>query len=270
MAVIYSPPENLKVIQNFKFSDKPEIIYQNRFYAVLYKPGGLPTAPLKEDEQNTLLSWFLSMEPEAANIYGKKKIEAGLIHRLDTPTCGLVLAAKTQDAFEILSFMQENNLIEKTYYAFCNMHEKTVPNFIESQFRPFGVKGKMAAPVFSSSKKFKKEKKMYRTNIISVDAKDNISSVTCSLTQGYRHQVRTHLASIGLPICGDALYNANFKKDFPYITDDELQKHLYPLQLYAVGISFPDFKNVNILKNVNCNLDRRISFLLPPPNKMIL
>ena len=41
-----------------KFSSQAEVIFENEAYAVLYKPRGMPTAPLTEDEEGTLVSWF--------------------------------------------------------------------------------------------------------------------------------------------------------------------------------------------------------------------
>jgi len=57
-----------------KFSSQAEVIFENEAYAVLYKPRGMPTAPLSEDEEGTLVSWFLKRCPEAVSVKGKKDI----------------------------------------------------------------------------------------------------------------------------------------------------------------------------------------------------
>ena len=108
--------------------------------------------------------------------------------------------------------------------------------------------------------------KMYTTNIIDINnfppTGNSAPIITCTLTQGFRHQVRAHLASIGLPIYGDPLYNEKFK-DFP---QEKIDTHSYPLQLYAVGLSFPKPK-----KNFKLEDSKDyVSFLLQPPDKMIL
>ena len=256
-----------------KFSSQAEVIFENEAYAVLYKPRGMPTAPLTEDEEGTLLSWFLKSCPEAASVKGKKDIEAGLVHRLDTATSGLVLIAKNQESYDALNLMQVNNLIKKTYVAFTNVDNEAdlntdfsrsnLPYRISSQFRSFGPKGKKVLPVFYGMRDFSSTAKIYTTNIIDInDADDSAPRVTCTLTQGFRHQVRTHLASIGLPIYGDPLYNGKFK-DFP---QEKIDTHSYPLQLYAVGLSFPEPK-----KNFKLEDSKDyVSFLLQPPDKMIL
>ncbi len=256
-----------------KFSSQAEVIFENDAYAVLYKPRGMPTAPLTEDEEGTLVSWFLKRCPEAASVKGKKDIEAGLVHRLDTATSGLVLIAKNQESYDALNLMQSNNLIKKTYAAFTdvdneadlntNFSRLSLPYRISSQFRSFGPKGKKVLPVFYGMRDFSSTAKIYTTNIIDInDADDSAPRVTCTLTQGFRHQVRAHLASIGLPIYGDPLYNEKFK-DFP---QEKIEDHSYPLQLYAVGLSFPEPKKNFKLED----LKDYVSFLLQPPDKMIL
>ena len=263
---------------DFAYKNKPLILFEEERYAVLYKPRGMPTAPLRSMEKNSLLYWFLTLRPKAAGVFGKKKIEAGLIHRLDTPTCGLVLIAKTQNAFNAIHLMQERNLIEKTYFAFTEKSASQIPPVIESQFRAFGPKGKKTVPVFRSSKRFEPGKKTYHTKILEIKEAGTKSAVTCSLTQGFRHQVRTHLASAGMPICGDVLYSPFFGADFPNTLQKDIVHHLYPLQLYAVGITFPDLnrKNINDKKSAatitaskETSSHAKISFWLPPPDKMI-
>ncbi|UTC74220.1 RNA pseudouridine synthase [Treponema sp. OMZ 792] len=261
---------------NCEFSFQAEAVFENEAYAVLYKPRGMPTAPLAENEEGTLVSWFLKRCPEASSVRGKKDIEAGLIHRLDTATSGLVLIAKNQESYDALNLMQANNLIKKTYAAFTDVDrdadlnpdfsQSNLPYRISSQFRSYGPKGKKVLPVFYGMRDFCSTAKIYTTNIIEITnfpPKDNsIPMVTCTLNQGFRHQVRAHLASIGLPIYGDPLYNGKFK-DFP---QEKIDEHSYPLQLYAVCLSFPEPKK-------NFKLDdpkEYVSFSLQPPDKMIL
>ena len=149
---------------------EPCIVRETAHWAVVYKPPHLPTAPLRADERNTLVYWFLhSTEAEGdvpsddmktdalldatqidaqkspfeygrdiqeaqvgnkpeirlagrrireAQVRGKKAIEAGLLHRLDTDTRGLVLFAKDQKVYDFLAVRQEAGQMIKTYCAF--------------------------------------------------------------------------------------------------------------------------------------------------------
>ena len=149
---------------------EPCIVRETAHWAVVYKPPHLPTAPLRADERNTLVYWFLhsdeaegdvscddmqtdalldatqidAQEPSVeygrdiqevqvgnkpairptgrrireAQVRGKKAIEAGLLHRLDTDTRGLVLFAKDQKVYDFLAARQEAGQMIKTYCAF--------------------------------------------------------------------------------------------------------------------------------------------------------
>ena len=334
---------------------EPCIVRETDHWAVVYKPPHLPTAPLRADERNTLVYWFLHspeaegdvlfddmqtdalldatqidpQEPPAeygrdiqevqvgnkpairptgrrireAQVRGKKAIEAGLLHRLDTDTRGLVLFAKDQAVYDFLAARQEAGQIIKTYCAFveptlsrameyngysfnatelATLKELSaaqrgiaakeriavqLPLTLESQFRNFGPGAKRVAPVFSSSRHYKKEGRLYTTVIeaadilpFSIDGNDAVPQtayefrpspplirVRCRLSRGYRHQVRAHLAAAGLPIVGDPLY-----------APQGAEAAQVSLQLYAVSLAFPDPENPQ----------QNIRVVLPLPDRM--
>ena len=185
-------------------------------FVLIDKPAGLPSAPLKEGDTNAL-SQIVEIFPSAAGFYGKKRIEGGLVHRLDTATRGLLLAALTQSAFNNFAAQQKNESFVKYYYAYCDASSfppaKTFPFYIESRFRPYGKGRKRVKPVFEDAGKFDIKKAgaaVYRTEVLSVNMLNGDGAkarVLCRIHRGYRHQVRAHLASIGLPVIGDVLYN---------------------------------------------------------------
>ena len=330
---------------------EPCIVQETAQWAVVYKPPRMPSAPLTAGERGTLVAWFLQQQgclqagepsggnavhhgghsldepPEmhtetapvvqAAQVRGKKAIEAGLLHRLDTDTRGLVLFAKTQTCYDFLSTGQDEGLLNKRYYAFvaprgCGAQEPDgveffnrlaaqLPYTIESQFRNFGPGAKRVAPVFPGARQYKKDGRLYTTTVEKVEAPEELPLLTvngssllgvhCRLSRGYRHQIRAHLASLGLPIVGDPLYgntaaplpqavpvssDARFPHTAPVLSAAPLpheasvsseaptQNEAVPsftgvgLQLYAVSLSFPDPENPR----------RNISVALPPPDRM--
>ena len=156
--------------------------------------------------------------------------------------------------------MQKLNLIEKEYIAICDF----VPSIIQgkadaskaslsscksfdvaSYFVPYGKGARKVKAIFDiasylSKKKHKDlPKKEYFTHVAVNNYKNNEIICTCSLTQGYRHQVRCHLSCSGFPIKGDALYNAKYIKDHQETIEKEVENHSYPLELKACKISFP-------------------------------
>ena len=198
------------------------LIAREADFVVIDKPAGLPSAPLAENE-DTAFSQIVRLAPEAALVHGKKKTEGGLVHRLDTATRGLLLAACTQNAFDDFVRQQEQGRFIKYYCAYCDCRKPDLlsrivpPLSIESRFRAYGEGGKKVKPVFAGSGRADLKKagsKIYRTEIVSVrevKTEDGIPAVQvmCKIASGFRHQVRSHLASYGLPVIGDFLYNEN-------------------------------------------------------------
>lgn len=200
-------------------------------FAVVYKPSGMPCAPLRPGEFSALTR-AARIFPEILSVVGKKEIECGLVHRIDTETSGLVLIAATQESYDALSESQNSGLFVKWYSAEVDcMPECTellsgfpenkyigprkaasehADFFVESSFRMFGPERREVRPVTDCSGRAAKKKccgKTYRTHI-------HLSGGTkaeCRITAGFRHQVRCHLAWCGFPVRGDALYNPSEK-----------------------------------------------------------
>ena len=75
-------------------------------YLVINKPSGLPSAPLNENDRNNAFSIAAEIFPELLNVNGRKEIEHGLLHRIDTETSGLLIITATQDFYEKLLQLQ--------------------------------------------------------------------------------------------------------------------------------------------------------------------
>ncbi|HPM42168.1 MAG TPA: pseudouridine synthase, partial [bacterium] len=90
----------------------PSIIYEDEELLVLDKPAGMPSVSLKEGEEGTLAAWILARYPAQSSV-GNGVREAGLVHRLDNDTSGLVVAAKSDAAFERLRAAFKGELVEK-------------------------------------------------------------------------------------------------------------------------------------------------------------
>ncbi len=201
-------------------------------YLIIDKPAGLPSAPLTDNDKENAFSEAAELYPELLNVQGKKEIEHGLLHRLDTATSGLMIIATTQECYDFLQEEQKQGRIIKTYTAECELcHDArndewppVVPELVEgasftiqSYFRAFGPGRKEVRPVTKDSNKAalqKVEKQVLYTTqvqIKKIDKANNIVLVECTITNGYRHQIRCHLAWYGLPIINDLVYNPQAK-----------------------------------------------------------
>lgn len=202
------------------------LLYECEDFLLLDKPHGMPTVPLKTQSlEGTLLEQAALLCPQVLKVQGKNPWEGGALHRLDTATGGIVLFAKNQNFYKTLQKQQEKDLFEKYYVAktFENnslkgldIEKKQGMITISSYFRPFGPGAKEVRPTLDEKKA--SPKILYQTAITR-----NKEEFYCTITKGFRHQIRAHLAWTGHPIIGDALYG----KD-----------NLNPLQLECVGVKF--------------------------------
>lgn len=210
--------------------EKPYSIFaETNDYLVVIKNASVPSS--KGLTPNSVSELVEKDFPEIALVQGKKQNDGGLVHRLDTETSGLMLFAKNQGFYDFIMEAQSKNQFEKTYTAYCAIKSsdwKKIENFgsksIQSFFRSFGEKGAMVKPVFdleneTRANKKKCGKKLYETKIESVEKflvktfnqeEIILLKIKCKITQGFRHQVRSHLASQNLPVFGDKVYNPVF------------------------------------------------------------
>lgn len=259
-------------MENLKIQVLTEPSKENPFI-VIYKPHNLPSAPLTKDDRNNALFQAGELFPEVYSVKGRKEIEYGLIHRLDTVTAGLILISLTQDFYDKMMKIQAQDKFIKYYWAQCDIctdNADTLGGFpplynslhnykcndivhTKSHFRSFGDGAKEVRPVTEKSgmaalKKLK-SKTEYETEISLKDINEETHSaeVLCKITRGYRHQVRCHLAWAGLPIKNDPLYNSNFinkkivKDEFgnDELINDLNESDLQEIMFEAIGFEFP-------------------------------
>lgn len=220
----------------------PTIVLEDADFLVIDKPHGIPSAPLSENDENNAFSIIAKKFPEVRSVVGKKSIEGGLVHRIDTDTRGLILIARNQNAYDSFQEQQRNGSFIKYYTAFCLKSAvfsvSSVPYTIASRFRPFGEGRKMVQPVFEDSGRAalkKASQKEYSTQLISVTNEINYVKVECKITEGYRHQVRSHLSYIGLPIINDTLYGRILNEDTMQFFASELE-FIHPSQNTVIKV----------------------------------
>ena len=128
----------------------------------------------------------------------------GVVHRLDRPTSGIIIFARTSKALERLNKMLREKTIRKTYWAVVKNQPKkasdTLINFLKKN--PKNNKSTAYNKEIDGSKKailhYKTLKKL-----------DNYSLLEVDLETGRHHQIRCQLSTIGLPIKGDLKYGFN-------------------------------------------------------------
>ncbi|MGO9310650.1 MAG: RluA family pseudouridine synthase [Spirochaetia bacterium] len=194
--------------------------YEDPALLVVEKPAGVHTAPLQPGETGTLVDMVIRSYPEVAALPGIKPVEPGLVHRLDRDTSGLVVVARTPEAFDSLRRCFESGGARKQYLAACRADQVPQgPLRVESRFAPFGPGRAMVRAVFPGERSRRLLKSASGETYVTearVTARGNGRvMIAASIRKGFRHQVRVHLAVLGFPILGDLLYGTAAPAGFP-------------------------------------------------------
>ena len=214
--------------QNIQF----EVIHKSKDFLIVDKKAGMVVHPGAGNHQNTLLNALLFKFPEL-----EKLPRAGIIHRLDKETSGLMIIASNQNSYKNLSEQISKRLVKRTYQAFA------VGNISRS--------GKIEEPVGRHPRNRQKQavtqKGKYALTRYSVLKKyGNYTHLEVNLETGRTHQIRVHMSHIGFPLIGDVLYGR--KKRFAKSTNSDLREVIekFPRQaLHASNLAFKDIDSGN-------------------------
>lgn len=187
------------------------LLYEDGELIAVDKPAGQHTAPLHSGEAGTLLGELIERYPEIAGLPGIKTVEPGLLHRLDLDTSGVVVVARTAAAFQDLYAQFRAGRVRKEYLAVCvpRSSVRAGGRFrLESRFAPFGPGRRRVRVVLPADDRNKPAVSplTYQTDAEVVAVQGPLALIRVTLVRGFRHQVRAHLAHLGLPIAGDPLY----------------------------------------------------------------
>ena len=182
------------------------IAYEDDHVLALDKPAGMPTHPLRFAETDTLANALVARFPALAEI-GDDRLFPALLHRLDTQTSGLVLAAKTAAAYAHLRAQFRRFTVQKHYLALVH--------------GVVGAPGRLAAPLTHQTRSPCKmavarnpdqvpPRDLFaaETSWIPLETGAEFSLLDVTIYTGVTHQIRCHLAAAGHPIAGDALYGS--------------------------------------------------------------
>jgi len=172
-----------------------EIIYEDKKILILNKPKGMVTTK-EGGDVGTIQDWLLDQFS-----WSKKVVRAGIAHRLDKGTSGILVVAKDNDSLNFLKRQFKNRSIYKEYLALIEGEvsyrgEIKVPiGRSKYSFLKWAVDvdGKEAWTKFERVKVYEKEGKKY-------------SLVKIVLKTGRTHQIRVHFSYLSWPLVGDSLY----------------------------------------------------------------
>ncbi len=181
------------------------IVHADAHLVVADKPAGMPSHPLKPGETGTAANALVGRFPELASV-GTSAREGGLVHRLDTDTSGLLLAARTNEAHAALRAQFAGRTIEKGYLALAwgelhapgeialpLAHDPHDPRKVRAASDPEWGELHGARPALTRYKP--------------LERRAGFTLLEVEIPTGVLHQIRAHLAFLGHPLAGDSLYN---------------------------------------------------------------
>ena len=172
------------------------VVYQDAELVVIDKPAGLPAHPGPGHPDRTLVNGLLALCPDIQGIGGE--IRPGIVHRLDKDTSGLMMAAKTESAHHDLSRQIKERRVEKGYLALVEGAPTPESGMIEAPIgRDPRRRTRMAVTAGGRES---------RTGYRLLERAGRYSLLELQLHTGRTHQARVHLAWLGHPLLGDAVY----------------------------------------------------------------
>src|SRR5450830_890684 len=182
---------------------KPEamalnVVFEDDHLMVINKPAGLVVHPAPGNWSGTLLNGLLAHDAKAMNLP-----RAGIVHRLDKDTSGLMVVARTRPVMDALIRLIAAREVSRQYVALA--HRPCVGTGTREINAPIGrdPHNRLRMAVVDMSKN---PGKLARTDIELLQNCDQGCLVRCTLHTGRTHQIRVHMASIDHPLVADVLY----------------------------------------------------------------
>lgn len=181
------------------------VLYESEKVIVVDKPAGQPTAPLRTKEEGTLANALLGRYPELLHV-GYNPREPGLLHRLDTDTSGLVVAARSASVFETLKAALKAGRIVKRYKLLCAAEGLPGHGSIEFGLASHPKDQRRVYACVHPRDVARYAPRPARTDYKVERVAGPWALVEVSVSKALRHQIRAHFAAIDHPLAGDTLY----------------------------------------------------------------
>jgi len=223
------------------------VIYEDPHIIVLNKPPGLVVHPAPGNYTGTLVNALLfhygSLPSSGPQTGLTERERAGIVHRLDKDTSGVLVVARTHEALRSLSAQFKNRIVKKKYVALVDGVIKKGSGTIEvgigrhvKERKKISVhthSAREAITVYTVKERFK-----------------NATLVEVEIKTGRTHQIRVHMAHIGHPVLGDSVYGGMKVLKYNGIEINRQMLHAESLSLLHPLTGHP------------------ITFIAPPPEDM--
>jgi 23S rRNA pseudouridine1911/1915/1917 synthase len=235
-AVIINPPLT-EISKSFAPENLPlNIVYEDSQLLVLDKPAGLTVHPGNGNWHGTLLNGLLYHYPELAVIP-----RAGIVHRLDKDTTGLMVVARTAAAQLHLIQQLQQRSVSRVYRALVEGHPFKQGIINKNIGRDPFNRLKMTTLDYGGREAI--------THYRVLQQFDKIAYIECKLETGRTHQIRVHMKNIAHPIVGDLSYGSRKINYHPDVVT--AIQNLHRQALHAIKLSFIHPQNGKVISIKN-------------------
>ncbi len=198
---------------------EPSIIFEDADVLVINKPAGLIVHSDGRTEEPSVASWVLEKYPALSEVgeawqspQGESVPRPGIVHRLDRDTSGVMILAKTPEAYTFLKEQFQDRTTEKTYRAFVYGHPSEDSGTIEAEI----VRIRSTPPRWGVKREG--EERTHRAAVTDwrvlgrftdPQTGEKVGYMEASPKTGRTHQIRVHFKYMNHPVIADKLYAAN-------------------------------------------------------------
>lgn len=189
-------------------TDSISIVFSDEHIVVVNKPAGLPTLPDGYDKAAPHLTQAL--EPQFGRVW--------IAHRLDRGTSGVMVVARTAEAHRSLNMQFDGREVKKTYHALIAGNPPWEEYTVKLPLRADGDRKHRTVVDHGKGKPAV-------THLRVLERWDARAKVEARPETGRTHQIRVHLAALGLPVIGDPLYGGAAAREGAGIDRTALHAH---------------------------------------------
>lgn len=216
-----------------------DIVYEDDDVIIINKPAGMVVHPGAGNQQGTLVNALLAHAPQLANIP-----RAGIVHRIDKATTGLLMIAKTLQAHNSLVSQLQARTVVREYQAIAvgvmtaggTVDEPIGRHHIDRKRMAVSHTGKPAITHYRVEQRFRAH-----------------TFIRCKLETGRTHQIRVHMAHIRHPLLGDPVYGGRFK--IPKGMSESCREAIQGFRRQALHAGLLGFKHPSTGEDVSWQID---------------